>query len=102
MQLNYAMILLTNGFFQGIIIVQSAVYGVRYKTGSTLLIRELVIRGDRQGLYLYGKSEASRYGTHLLKAGSSFCRGAAQADFLNILPFGVYKNGRFFAVRFII
>ena len=28
-----------------------------------------VIRGDRQGLF-YGKSDASRCGTHLLKAGS--------------------------------
>ena len=28
--------------------------------------REQVIRGDRQGLF-YGKSDASRYGTHLVK-----------------------------------
>lgn len=32
-------------------------------------------------MYIYGKSDASRCGTHLRDAGSSFCRGAAQADF---------------------
>lgn len=80
MQVNYAMILLTNGFFQGIIIVQSAVFGVRYKTGSTLYNRELGVLLARQGLY-YGKSDTTRQSTHLLKAGSSFCRGAAQADY---------------------
>ena len=69
-------------------------FGVWYKTGSTRCFRELGIRGDRQGLHS-GKSEASRYGTHLLIAGSSFCQGAAQADYLKILPFGGIKNGRY-------
>ena len=40
-----------------------------------------VIRGDRQGLF-YGKSEASRCGTHLASCGVNYCQGAAQADFV--------------------
>ena len=53
-----------------------------------------VIRGDRQGLF-YGKSEASRCGTHLLKAGSSFSRIAAQADFFEYPSFKELKTDGF-------
>ena len=45
-------------------------YGVQCFCGIHIINSGAVIRGDRQGLYLYGKSEASRCGTHLLKAGS--------------------------------
>ena len=40
-----------------------------------------VIRDDRQGLF-YGKSDASRCGTHLARSGVNYCQGAAQADFV--------------------
>ena len=56
-------------------------FGIRYKTGSTLNIRELGVLYDRQGLF-HGKSESLRQSTHLQKAGSAFCRIAAQADYL--------------------
>lgn len=46
-----------------------------------MIIREQVIRCDRQGLF-YGKFDTQRCGTHLREAGSSFCQAAAQADCL--------------------
>ncbi len=46
-------------------------FGVRRFCGIHDIYSGAVIRGDRQGLF-YGKSEASRCDTHLLKAGSPF------------------------------
>ena len=62
---------MTNARTQGIIKIQSAVFGVRRLCGIHSIYSGAVIRGDRQGLHC-GKSDASRCGTHLLFAGSPF------------------------------
>ena len=46
-------------------------FGVRRFCGIHITNSGAVIRDDRQGLF-YGKFDASRCGTHLLKAGSPF------------------------------
>ena len=70
-------------------------FGVRCLCGIHIIYSGAVIRGDRQGLYLYGKSEASRCGTHLLKAGSPIVEVRHRRIILNIPHYkmGMIKDG---------
>ncbi len=71
-------------------------FGVRRICGIHIIYSGAVIRDDRQGLYLYGKSEASRCGTHLLKAGSPFVEVRHRRIILNKQALSGVKNGRFY------
>ena len=77
-------------------------FGVRCLCGIHIIYSGAVIRGDRQGLYLYGKSEASRCGTHLLKAGSPFVEVRHRRIFLNITPIFGHKKRTVSAVLFVL
>lgn len=77
--------------------LKSAVFGVRRLTESTVLNREQVIRGDRQGLYFSESSTRQDTAPTLRTAGFNFRRGAAQAD-LFCKPF----RRRFHAVLFLL
>lgn len=73
--------------------IKSAVFGVRLFCGIHNIYSGAVIRGDRQGLCLYGKFEASRCGTHLLLAGSPIAEVRHRRILLQTPPFRVNKNG---------
>ena len=66
-------------------------FGVRLICGIHNIYTGAVIRGDRQGLF-YGKSEASRCGTHLLLAGSPFAEVRHRRILLYTIRFFGIKN----------
>ena len=73
-------------------------YGVRRFCGIHIIYSGAVILGDRQGLYLYGKFEASRCGTHLLIAGSPFVEVRHRRILLYIVLPERFMLGEFFVI----
>ena len=76
-------------------------FGVRCICGIHIIYSGAVIQGDRQGLF-YGKFEASRCGTHLLKAGSPFVEVRHRRIFLNITPIFGHKKRTVQPVLFVL
>lgn len=78
---------------------KSAVFGVRLICGIHIIYSGAVIRGDRQGL-IFGKSDTSRCGTHLLLAGSPFAEVRHRRIYFEYQPISGSIKRTVFAVRF--